>query len=31
MNADGTDVREVTDGSFNSLYPVWMPRPAEEG
>lgn len=30
MNADGSDVREVTDGSANSLYPVWMPKPAEE-
>jgi TolB protein len=30
MDADGANVRQVTDGNSNNLYPIWRPVPAEE-
>lgn len=29
MNADGTNVRQITNGDSNNLYPAWRPVPAE--
>jgi Tol biopolymer transport system component len=29
MDADGSNVRRLTDGDSNNLYPVWVPQPAE--
>ncbi len=30
MDADGKNVRQLTKGDSNNLYPVWVPKPAEE-
>jgi len=29
MDADGSNVRQITDGDSNNLYPAWRPVPAE--
>ena len=31
MDADGSNIRRITEGESNNLYPVWVPKPAEEG
>ena len=30
MDADGSNVRRLTDGDSNNMFPVWVPKPAEE-
>ncbi|MBI5958437.1 MAG: PD40 domain-containing protein [Chloroflexi bacterium] len=30
MDADGSNVRQLTEGESNNLYPAWRPVPAEE-
>jgi Tol biopolymer transport system component len=29
MDADGSHVRQITEGDSNNLYPVWRPVPAQ--